>query len=340
MDLSQFDYDLPESLIAQSPVTDRVRSRLLNVGDELEDMQFMQLPDLLKSGDLLILNNTKVIQARLFGKKPTDGKVEIMIERITGESTALVQLKSNKSIKPGQEIIVGGDVSLRVVNKTEYFYELESDQLAFESVLADFGQLPLPPYIKRNPNDKDDSRYQTVYAKQIGAVAAPTAGLHFDQNLLQTIQTKGVGVEELTLHVGAGTFKPVRTEDITQHKMHHEWFEIMDTTVKRILQTRNNGGRIIAVGTTTVRALESAFTMNGLEDAISAETDIFIYPGFEFKVVDALVTNFHLPKSTLLMMISAFAGYDRVMKAYRHAVDSNYRFFSYGDAMFLNRAHV
>ncbi len=337
MDLSRFDYHLPECLIAQTPAADRSCSRLLYVAGPLQDMLFTQFIDLLNPGDLVVMNNTKVIPARLFGAKPTGGKVEIMLERITGEFTALAQLKSSKSIKPKQEIIVSDEIRLIVKDKNESFYELESKQEKFEDILSEHGQLPLPPYIKRIPDQADDSRYQTVYAKQSGAVAAPTAGLHFDHKMLKTIKKSGIEIQELTLHVGAGTFQPVRVDDVTKHKMHQEWFEIGENVIEKIKQTQNRGGRVIAIGTTTVRALESAFSINQLEKPLQAETDIFIYPGFEFKVVDALLTNFHLPKSTLLMLVSAFAGYDKVMQAYRHAVKSEYRFFSYGDAMFLEK---
>ena len=337
MDLSRFDYHLPESLIAQTPVADRTQSRLLCVGDHLEDMQFAQLPGLLNPGDLVVMNNTKVIPARLFGVKPTGGKIEIMLERITGESTALAQIKSSKSMKEGQKVIISDDVNVVVKGKIDNFFEVEFSEKSVLSVLEQYGQLPLPPYIKRHPDDTDDSRYQTVYAKQAGAVAAPTAGLHFDQDMLRKIKEQGVQIHELTLHVGAGTFQPVRVDDITQHKMHNEWFEVGEQTVTAINNARQSGGRIIAVGTTTVRALESAFKLNQLRKPIAAETDIFIYPGFKFNVVDALVTNFHLPKSTLLMMVSAFADYDRVLRAYQYAVENEYRFFSYGDAMFLER---
>ncbi len=335
MDLSQFDYHLPESLIAQVPAADRTQSRLLYIGDRLEDKQFSQLPDLLNPGDLLVINNTKVIPARLFGAKPTGGKVEIMLERITDNSTALVQIKSSKSIKEGQRIIIASQVNAIVKQKVGSFFKIELPETSIQSALDQHGSLPLPPYIKRSLDNTDDSRYQTVYAKQAGAVAAPTAGLHFNNKILTKIQNKGIEIVELTLHIGAGTFQPVRVDDITQHKMHKEWFEISSKVITQILQTRTAGGRIIAVGTTTVRALESAYKINKLKEPISAETDIFIYPGFEFNVVDALVTNFHLPKSTLLMLVSAFAGYDKVMQAYEHAVNSSYRFFSYGDAMFL-----
>ncbi len=338
MDLSQFDYDLPESLIAQTPAADRSQSRLLYVADQLKDLQFIQFVDLLNPADLLIMNNTKVIPARVFGFKPTGGKVEIMLERIMGKFTALAQVKSSKSLKPDQEVIITDDIKLTVISKLENFYELQAKGESFERLLDQYGQLPLPPYIKRDPDQSDDSRYQTVYAKELGAVAAPTAGLHFDDTILTKIRNKGIEIEELTLHVGAGTFQPVRVDDVTQHKMHQEWFEINNQVITKIQQVRKRGGRVIAVGTTTVRALESAFLINQFKQPIKTETDIFIYPGFKFNVVDGLLTNFHLPKSTLLMLVSAFAGYDRVRSAYQHAVQQQYRFFSYGDAMFLQRA--
>ncbi len=339
MDISKFDYDLPEALIAQTPVANRSESRLLNVAGELQDLDFNQITMLLNPGDLLITNNTKVIAARLQGKKPTGGKVEIMLEQVLDTRRVLAQIKSGKSIKTGQIIQLADDVEVVVRGRTREFFELEFIGLAVQACLDKYGQTPLPPYIRRAPEEQDDRRYQTVYASQSGAVAAPTAGLHFDDRLLNEIESAGVNRCELTLHVGAGTFQPVRVTNITEHKMHQEYYEISDRVVQSIAKTRRCGGRVIAVGTTTVRALESAYDVNELQQPCQQPTDIFIYPGFRFNVVDALLTNFHLPRSTLLMMVCAFAGYETIMQAYQHAISTGYRFFSYGDAMFLNREH-
>ena len=337
MDLAKFDYDLPPALIAQSPVANRSQSRLLHVADDMQNMIFDQITSLLRPGDLMITNNTRVVAARLYGAKPSGGKVEIMLERMRDEQHALVQLKSSKSIKQGQIIVIAEDAEVVVLKRDQAFFELEFKGLSVQACLEKYGNLPLPPYINRAPEKQDLNRYQTVYARQPGAVAAPTAGLHFDESLLNQIESLGVSRCELTLHVGAGTFQPVRVENITDHKMHQENYEIGEQAIKSLAETRKCGGRIIAIGTTTVRALESAFAYNQLNEPCKQPTDIFIYPGFEFNVVDAMVTNFHLPKSTLLMMVSAFAGYETVMRAYKHAIDNSYRFFSYGDAMFLHK---
>ena len=337
MDIDKFDYVLPEALIAQTPMANRSQSRLLNVADEWQDLIFNQITSLLNPGDLLVANNTKVIAARLHGNKPSGGKIEVMLEQVLDQNHVLAQLKSSKSIKDGQQILIGDDVEMVVLMREQGFFKLELTGLSVEACLDKYGQLPLPPYIKRDPGKHDDSRYQTVYAKQAGAVAAPTAGLHFDEALIREIESAGVNRCEITLHVGAGTFQPVRVSNITEHKMHQEYYEINEAVIDAIADTRKHGGRVIAVGTTTVRALESAYAFNQLNVACKQPTDIFIYPGYNFKVVDALITNFHLPKSTLLMMVSAFAGYETIMQAYQHAISRGYRFFSYGDAMFLNK---
>ena len=337
MDIQQFDYDLPEELIAQQPADQRSQSRLLNVAENLEDMCFSDLPRLLNPGDLLVTNNTKVIPARLFGRKQTGGKVEIMVERVLDTQHALAQLKTSKSVKPGLVIEIDNEINATVTGRQDEFFILEFNGQAVEQTLKSHGQIPLPPYIRRETEIHDLQRYQTVYAKKSGAVAAPTAGLHFDQQMLERLNAHRINRCEITLHVGAGTFKPVRVNDVRQHKMHAENFEIGNDAIQAIKQTQSAGGRIIAVGTTTVRALESCYQVNKLAKGCVDETRIFIYPGFEFKVVDALITNFHLPKSTLLMMVSAFAGYKRINQAYQHAIASKYRFFSYGDAMFLPR---
>ena len=339
MDIAKFDYDLPAALIAQSPVANRSQSRLLNVENPMQDLVFNQVTSLLRPGDLIITNNTKVIAARLQGRKPTGGKVEIMLEQVLDTSRVLAMLKSSKAIKTGQQILIGSDVEVSVLGRHQAFFELAFSGLPVQTCLEKYGQLPLPPYIKRAPQEKDDQRYQTVYAREPGAVAAPTAGLHFDEDLLNEIQRLGVQRCELTLHVGAGTFQPVRVQNIKEHKMHQERYEINEQVVSAIARTREQGGRVVAVGTTTVRALESAYVYNQLKAPCNQPTEIFIYPGFEFKVVDALITNFHLPKSTLLMMVSAFAGYETIMQAYQHAIAKGYRFFSYGDAMFLNNSN-
>ena len=337
MDIGKFDYELPEALIAQSPVADRSQSRLLNVVADMQDLIFNQITTLLKPGDLLVTNNTRVIAARLHGKKTSGGKVEIMLEKVLDTQHALAQLRSAKSIKDGQQILIADDVTVLVLKRDSGFFKLEFTGLPVEECLDKYGQLPLPPYIKRSPEVLDSSRYQTVYARQPGAVAAPTAGLHFDESLLKEVDSLGVNRCEITLHVGAGTFQPVRVHNIAEHKMHREYYEVNENAVESIANTQKRGGSVIAVGTTTVRALESAYAFNQLGKSCKQPTDIFIYPGFKFNVVDAMVTNFHLPKSTLLMMVCAFAGYDTVMHAYQHAIASGYRFFSYGDAMFLNR---
>lgn len=337
---SDFDYDLPSELIAQAPLPERSSSRLLVVpsGDApLEDRVFRDLPSLLRAGDLLVFNDTRVIPARLFGRKATGGRVEIMIERLLGGDRARVQLGVSKSPKEGGVIELDAGGIARVLGREGEFYVLgfEVDE-PLESWLLHAGRLPLPPYIQREPSADDAERYQTVFAREVGAVAAPTAGLHFDEALLERLRAQGVQFGHVTLHVGAGTFQPVRVDDLSQHVMHSEWINVGASLVEQIQRTREAGGRVIGVGTTVVRALESATRQgDGGLAPFAGETQLFILPGYRITSVDAMITNFHLPQSTLLMMVSAFAGRDRIMQAYAHAVRARYRFFSYGDAMLL-----
>lgn len=340
---SDFDYDLPPELIAQAPLPERSASRLLVVGPgdaPLQDRVFRDLPYLLRRGDLLVFNDTRVIPARLFGRKRTGGRVEIMIERLLGGNAARVQLGVSKSPKEGAVIDLDAGGSATVAGREGGFYLLDFDvPEPLETWLLRAGRLPLPPYIQREPGADDIERYQTVFAREVGAVAAPTAGLHFDEPLLQRLRDEGIDSGHVTLHVGAGTFQPVREEDLSRHVMHSEWINVGAALVEKVRRTRANGGRVVAVGTTVVRALESAMREgpDGTRELapFSGETQLFILPGYRIASVDALITNFHLPQSTLLMMISAFAGRERVFAAYAHAVRARYRFFSYGDAMLL-----
>ncbi|MBU3600299.1 tRNA preQ1(34) S-adenosylmethionine ribosyltransferase-isomerase QueA [Polynucleobacter sp. 30F-ANTBAC] len=345
MRLSDFNYNLPPELIAQHPLPDRTASRLLVLGNEshgqtaLADQQFTDVVDLIQSNDLLIFNDTKVIPARLFGKKDSGGAVEVLLERVTGSDTAITQIRASKSPKPGATLLMGDSedpFTIEVIGRHDGtqspFFEVRFSGPCIP-LLEKHGHLPLPPYITHTPDEVDQQRYQTVVAKNPGAVAAPTAGLHFDKKILDVLAQKGVRHTTLTLHVGAGTFSPVRTEDLSQHQMHSEWFSVPPQTQELIRQTQASGGRVIAVGTTSLRALESAAAL-GINEG---ETKLFITPGYQFKVVDRLITNFHLPSSTLLMLVSAFAGYENIKKAYDHAIQQQYRFFSYGDAMFLSR---
>ena len=333
---ADFRFDLPPELIAQHPVAERPASRLLHLDratGAIADRGFRDLPDLLRPGDLLVLNDTRVIPARLWGRKETGGRVEVLVERVLGESEALAHVRASKSPKPGSELWFEDDVRARVAGR-----EADLFHLVFDRPLMPFletrGHMPLPPYITREDAALDVERYQTVYAEKPGAVAAPTAGLHFDETLLSTLTAKGVSQARVTLHVGAGTFQPVRVDDIREHRMHAEWLRVPAEVVEAVNRTRERGGRVVAVGTTVVRSLETA-ALGGTLQAYEGETDIFITPGFRFRVVDALITNFHLPESTLLMLVSAFAGHETIMRAYRHAVEQRYRFFSYGDAMFI-----
>ncbi|AWW44956.1 tRNA preQ1(34) S-adenosylmethionine ribosyltransferase-isomerase QueA [Polynucleobacter paneuropaeus] len=337
MQLSDFNYELPARLIAQNPLAERTASRLLEVqAGSLVDRQFKEILSLLKPGDLLIMNDTKVIPARLHGKKPTGGAIELLIERITSNQRAWVQIRASKVPKLDSIVQIhnrnGQSFEAKVVAYDGRFFEIEFPE-AILDLLEKFGELPLPPYIEHQPNQVDANRYQTVLAKNPGAVAAPTAGLHFDEAILTELRAMGIEHTSITLHVGAGTFSPVREEDLSLHKMHSEWYSIPETTLAAIEKTRHAGGRIIAVGTTSLRTLES-FAINQQR---SGDTNLFITPGFTFKIVDCLITNFHLPKSTLLMLVSAFAGMENIRQAYQHAIAQEYRFFSYGDAMFLTR---
>lgn len=346
MNISQYDYSLPASLVAQFPTPKRSSSRLLvtQSGEGYRDIQFEDIIDELNPGDLLVVNDTRVLAARMFGEKPSGGKVEIMLERIMDDQRALVMLGSNKPIRKGQILLVGsenklttGDCALVVGGRQGQFFELLFPEgYNARDTFERCGYMPLPPYITRDTNTFDSQRYQTVYSKIPGAVAAPTAGLHFDQPLIDRIHQRGVAWGTITLHVGAGTFQPIRCQDIRAHQMHHERVEVGAEVCQQIAQTQAQGGRIVAVGTTVVRALESAAQSGKLMPGCM-DTDLFILPGYKFNVVDALVTNFHLPKSTLLIMVSAFAGYEKIMAAYRYAIDNGYRFCSYGDAMFLQR---
>jgi len=342
---SDFHYDLPAELIAQAPLPERSASRLLVVppGEAaFEDRHVRDLPGLLRAGDLLVFNDTRVIPARLFGhKQGSGGRVEILIERLLPGNEARAQVGASKPLKPGGRIELNAGGEAEVLGRDGEFYHLRfAVDGALESWLLHAGRLPLPPYIRREPGADDDERYQTVFARRVGAVAAPTAGLHFDEALLEALRAGGVQFGHVTLHVGAGTFQPVRVDDIAEHRMHSEWLNVGAGLVEQVRRTRAAGGRVVAVGTTVVRALESAWCKSGaLLDGelqpFAGDTRIFIFPGYRIRSVDALLTNFHLPESTLLMLVSAFAGKDRMFEAYRHAVRERYRFFSYGDAMLL-----
>ncbi len=334
--LSDFNFELPPALIAQVPLASRSASRLLQVNrDVCIDRSFTDLPNLLQAGDLLVLNNTRVLKARFFGVKETGGKVEVLVERLLDTHTVLAQCRASKSPPVGTRINLAEAFEVIVGERVGEFYTLTFPDNAIDLIEA-YGALPLPPYIEHAANEVDAERYQTVFAQEPGAVAAPTAGLHFDQTMMDVLRNQGVQFATVTLHVGAGTFQPVRTENLAEHNMHSEWYSIPDQTVQIIKATKAAGGRVIAVGTTSLRALESA-SQSGTLQAGSADTNLFITPGYTFKTVDRLITNFHLPKSTLLMLVSAFAGYERIRHAYAHAIAAQYRFFSYGDAMLLDR---
>ena len=337
--LDDFDYDLPDTLIAQAPLPERSASRLLVVrGEGLTDAHITDLPAQLTPDDLLVFNDTRVIHARLMGRKATGGQVEVMIERPIGEHEALVQVRASKSPKPGSTLRLADAFDVEVLNRAGDFFHLRfpHDRSVVEYAER-YGTLPLPPYITRAAADADETRYQTVFARHPGSVAAPTAGLHFDDGLLSRIEARGVRTAAVTLHVGAGTYQPVRVHNLAEHVMHRECYVIPADTVAAIEATRRRGGRIVAVGTTSLRALESAAQAGPLV-AGDGETALFITPGYRFRVVDALLTNFHLPRSTLLMLVSAFAGIDNIRAAYAHAIAQRYRFFSYGDAMLLTRS--
>ena len=333
MQISDFDYKLPAELIARYPTGERRASRLLEVSDGLHDRSFADLPSLLRPGDLLVFNDTRVIHARLRGQKETGGRCEILVERIEGEDTALAQVRASKTPKPGSRIELPGNVCAVVGGRRGEFFSLTfSAPLA--PYLEQFGEVPLPPYLERDAEFADDARYQTIYAREPGAVAAPTAGLHFDEAMLAETEAAGVRHAFVTLHVGAGTFQSLRNEDVEANRLHSERLFVDEACSELVRQTREEGGRVIAVGTTSVRSLETA-ARNGAIEPYAGETDLFILPGYEFRTIDAMITNFHLPQSSLLMLVAAFAGTERILAAYRHAVAERYRFFSYGDSMFL-----
>ena len=339
MNIDDFNYNLPENLIAQSPLKERRDSRLLIINptkQTLQDSFFKQFTSHLSSNDLVIFNDTQVIKARLFGKKLTGGKVELLIERIFDNTNATALIKTSKTIKSGMEVMIDKGVYLKIISRKNNLFHIRLNKGSFEKLLKSYGHIPLPPYIQREDEEQDMIRYQTIYAKNEGAVAAPTAGLHFSQSDFKELNKKNITTAFLTLHVGSGTFQPVKVSDINDHIMHEEVYYLDANIIDAIAKTKAKGGRIIAIGTTVLRALESAFAEEVIKKDYNV-TKIFIKPGFKFKVVDALFTNFHLPKSTLLMLISAFAGSKFTKKAYNHAIEKKYRFFSYGDAMFIEQ---
>lgn len=346
MKVSQFSFDLPPHLIARYPQPERTASRLLGLDGSdgaLTDGQFVDVLDKVNEGDLMIFNDTRVIPARVFGQKESGGKLEVLVERMLDEHSVLAHVRCSKSPKPGSTIILDGDIKVTMVARHEALFELRfEDTRSVLDILENVGHMPLPPYIDRPDEDSDKERYQTVYNKNPGAVAAPTAGLHFDDEILNKLKAKGVNIGFVTLHVGAGTFQPVKVETVDEHVMHKEYIEVSADVSELIKATKAAGKRVITVGTTSMRSLESAAN-KALESGETmapfyGDSDIFIYPGYEFKVVDAMVTNFHLPESTLIMLISAFAGFEHVMNAYQHAIEKEYRFFSYGDAMFIEKS--
>lgn len=341
MRTQDFDFYLPSELIAQYPAEKRSGSRLLHLDGQsgkLTDSAFAALTQWLTPNDLIVFNDTRVIKARLFGQKTTGGAIEVMIERALNDHEALAQVRASRSPKAGAKLLLEGLIEATVIGREDDLFHLKflSDASIYD-LLEQYGHLPLPPYIVHSAESEDESRYQTVYAKHAGAVAAPTAGLHFDEVMLANIEAMGVKTAYVTLHVGAGTFQPVKVDEISAHKMHSERYHIPETTAALIAKTKQNGGRVLAVGTTVLRTLESA-AQHGPIVASSAETNIFITPGYQFRVVDRLLTNFHLPKSTLMMLVSAFGGHAHIMQAYQHAVKQKYRFFSYGDAMLIERS--
>ncbi|MFV0596790.1 tRNA preQ1(34) S-adenosylmethionine ribosyltransferase-isomerase QueA [Shewanella sp.] len=342
MRVTDFSFDLPDELIARYPMAQRTASRLLTLDGNtgtLADKQFTYLLEMINPGDLMVFNNTRVIPARLFGQKASGGKLEILVERMLDDKRILAHVRSSKSPKVDSIIHLDGGYEMKMAARHDALFELELlSKLTILEVLEAVGHMPLPPYIDRPDEDADKERYQTVYNQNPGAVAAPTAGLHFDDAMLGALKAKGVNIAFVTLHVGAGTFQPVRVDNVLEHKMHSEWANVPQDVVDLIAQTKAAGKRVVAVGTTSVRSLESAARASqGELKAFSGDTDIFIYPGYQFQVVDAMVTNFHLPESTLIMLVSAFAGFDHVMAAYQHAITQKYRFFSYGDAMFVTK---
>ena len=334
---TEFYYDLPAELIAQTPLDQRSASRLLCFGrhsGHLSDRHFSDLPTLLKPGDLLVFNNTEVIPARLYGSKASGGRIEILVERILSKQECLAQVRASKAPKAGGRLILEDGSELQVLGREGSFFQLQAVGADLMPLLQSLGHMPLPPYITREDTEYDRRRYQTVYAKTPGAVAAPTAGLHFDQVLLEQLKDRGIESTAITLHVGAGTFQPVRVDDIEDHQMHAEWLDVPQSACDAVAVAKARGGRVIAVGTTAVRSLETA-AQDGMLKPFCGDSRIFIYPPYTFRVVDAMITNFHLPESTLLMLVSAFAGHRQTLAAYKHAVEQRYRFFSYGDAMLI-----
>lgn len=342
MQLDDFDYFLPEERIAQSPAAQRQASRLLHldgVSGRISDRRFTDMQQLLMPGDLLVLNDTRVIKARLIGRKDSGGAIEILIERVSGSREVWAQMRASHAPRSGTRLQMAGGLELKVLGREGELYRLEFPEDDVLAQIERHGLLPLPPYIAHTADAIDESRYQTVYARSPGAVAAPTAGLHFDETMLTALRERGVMVATLTLHVGAGTFQPVRVQNIAEHRMHSEWYSLPPQTVEAVEAARQRGGKVVAVGTTSLRALESAAAEGALR-AGAAETRLFVTPGYHFRIVDRLITNFHLPKSTLLMLVSAFGGFENIRRAYAHAVEQGYRFFSYGDAMLIERAPV
>jgi len=341
VNLAEFDYDLPPRLIAQHPLPERGGSRLLFLdgrSGETRDANFRDLPDLVRPDDVIVFNDTRVMRARLFGAKESGGKVEVLIERVLNEREALALVSTNHPPRPGTSLLLDGELAVEVIARRDEFFELRF-QRNILAALERHGHVPLPPYIERDAACDDESRYQTVYARERGAVAAPTAGLHFDEAMFETLRDKGVELAFLTLHVGAGTFQPVRTDRIEDHRMHAERYCLSESSVAAIGRARQAGGRVIAVGTTSLRALEAS-VRDGELRAGEGETALFITPGYRFQLVDLLLTNFHLPRSTLLILVSAFGGIENIRRAYRHAIQQGYRFFSYGDAMLIERCPV
>ena len=346
MQLSDFTYELPPELIAQEALIDRSASRLLHLDNSDNTSQFSQprdkyfneVLDLINPNDLLIFNNTRVIPARLIGKKDTGGKVEVMIERVLDNHRALAHIRANKSPKAGGLLLLENEINAKVIARHDTLFEIQFlNEATVYELLETYGHIPLPPYIERDDTEDDKERYQTVFAEEVGAVAAPTAGLHFTEDLLKSLAEKGVETAKVTLHVGAGTFLPVRVDNLEDHVMHAEWVEVDQTTCDAVAACKARGGKVVAVGTASVRSLESAAKETGIIQPFTGDTRLFITPGFKFNVVDSMITNFHVPESTLLMLVSAFSGYENIMNAYRHAVQERYRFFSYGDAMYLEK---
>lgn len=340
MNRQDFDYQLPAELIAQHPAQQRSSSRLLQLGranGKIAHRQFTDLLELVESNDLLVFNDTRVIPARLFGEKDTGGKVEVLIERLTGGTRGIAQIRASKAPKAGAEIRLPEGLALKVIDRIDDMYLIESvGEMSLPMILQAVGHIPLPPYIERSDEQEDRERYQTVYSKREGAVAAPTAGLHFDEVLLEKLADKGAQFAFVTLHVGAGTFQPVRVDDLAEHVMHSEYAEVSSQVCNQVRETKARGGRVIAIGTTAVRCLETASPAPGWIEPYYGDTELFITPGYRFKNVDAMLTNFHLPESTLLMLVSAFAGVDNTKAAYSAAIAEQYRFYSYGDATFIS----